>query len=49
MAEQDHDAPQETEGGADPPGVQGEAERHQTAVLVGPNGKPDGRHDAAER
>lgn len=48
MAEQDDNPPQETESGADPSGVQGEAERHQTPVFVSPNREPDGRYDGAE-
>lgn len=48
MAEQDGNAPQETESGAHPSGVEGEAERHQTPVLVSPDREPDGRYDAAE-
>lgn len=46
MAKQDHEAAKETESGADPAGVQGEAERHQTLVLVSPDGEPDRRYDA---
>lgn len=46
MATQDHGAPQETESGADPAGIQGEAERHQTLVLVNANRVPDSRYDA---
>ncbi len=46
MATQDQGAPQETESSADPAGVQGEAERHQTLVLVRTDGEPDSRYDA---
>lgn len=42
MAEQDHNPPQETESGADPSSVQGEAKRHQTPIFVSPNWEPDG-------
>lgn len=47
VATQDHGAAQETESGADPAGVQREAERHQTLLLVSADGEPDSRDDAA--
>lgn len=45
---QDHGAADETETGADPAGVQGEAERHQALVVMGADGEPDGGDDAAQ-
>lgn len=48
VATQDHGAAQETESGADPAGVQREAERHQTLVLVSADGKPDSRDDTTQ-
>lgn len=47
VAAQDHGAAHEAEAGADPAGVQGEAERHQTLVQVSADGEPDGGDDAA--
>jgi len=47
-AEQDRGAAQEAKAGADPAGVQREAERHQALLPVGADGEPDGRHDAAQ-
>lgn len=41
LEKQDNDAAKETESGADPAGVQGEAERQQTLDLVSPDGEPD--------
>lgn len=41
-------AAQQGEDGADPAGVEGEAERHQAFLLVGPDGEPDGRHQTAQ-
>lgn len=46
VAAQDHGAAQETESRADPAGVQREAKRHQTLVLVSADGEPDSRYDA---
>lgn len=46
MAAQDHGAPQETESGANPASVEGEAKRHQTLVLVSADRVPDSRYDA---
>lgn len=45
---QDHGAAHETESGADPAGVQGDAECHQALVVVSTDGEPDGRDDAAQ-
>lgn len=48
VATQDHGAAQEAESGANPAGVQREAERHQAVALVGANGEPDSRYDATD-
>lgn len=39
---------QQGEGGADPAGIEGEAERHQAFLLVSPDGEPDSRDQAAQ-
>lgn len=46
VAEQDHEAAEEAEGGAHPAGVQREAKGHEPLVLVGADGEPDGGDDA---
>lgn len=48
VATEDHEAAQETEGGAYPTGVQREAEGHEAFVLVSANGEPNGRYDATQ-
>lgn len=49
VAQQDHEAAEETESRTDPAGVQREPERHQTLISVDPHRKPDRRYDAAHR
>lgn len=44
----EHGAAQQGEDGAAPAGVQGEAERHEAFLLVGPDGEPDGGHQTAQ-
>lgn len=45
-----HDgAPQETQHGAHPPGVEGEPERKETVTMMSSDREPDRRHHAAHR
>lgn len=46
LGTQTQGATEETESGADPAGVQREAEGHQTLGLVDADREPDCRHDA---
>ena len=49
VATEDDGAAAEAEAGAHPAGVQREAERHQTLLLIGGHREPDGGHRPAGR